>query len=220
MSSERTHQTSLSTIVVFENQRSYVDALRLALDITEDLRVVAAEGEVDEGLTRIAEVDPTIVVTACQFGSGSNAFDVIENLRSPESVSRHNRNVPVVILTSYPTPGIAKAAQHWPMVSVISKHRPITDVVRGMRRAVQGEEVYLGVADDPYGLSPAEFEVLELLVRGHNAAVIADELHLSVHAIRARIRGLLTKTDSASQLESVSKAIGAGVVAPPPLIPT
>ena len=210
--------TAPHTIVVFEDQRSYVDALRLALDITEDLRVVAAESELQEGLDRIGEVDPSLVLMSCHFGSGSTAFDVIQELRSTDAAARHSRNIPVVILTSYATPGVAKAAQSWPYVSVLSKRRPITDVVRSMRRAIQGEEVYLGVADDPYGLSPAEFEVLELLVLGHNASVIADALHLSVHAIRARIRGLLTKTDSTSQLESVSKAIGAGVVAPPPVL--
>ena len=72
------------------------------------------------------------------------------------------------------------------------------------------------VAADPYSLTPAEMEVLEYLAAGLNASVISNELCLSVHAIRARIRGLLTKTESSSQLEAVAKATRAGLVVPPP----
>lgn len=47
------------------------------------------------------------------------------------------------------------------------------------------------------------------------ATEIAEQLCLSVHAIRARIRGLLQKTFSTSQLEAVTKATRAGLVVPP-----
>ena len=101
---------------------------------------------------------------------------------------------------------------------MVSKQAPITDVVRGLRSAVRGDRVFLGVNVDPFGLSRAETEVLEALVQGGTATSIAEDLHLSVHAIRARIRGVLVKTNSSSQLEAVSKTIALGVVAPPALL--
>lgn len=207
-----------ATIAVFDAQRSYVDALRLALDITEDLRVVSSDTEHEAGIERLAKLEPSLLVTSNRPFEGVTGLDLIEELRSVPRT--HGQVIPIVVLTAYPTPGLATAARMYSGVSVVSKHRPITDIVRSLRSVVRGKELFIGIQEDPYSLSRAELEVLELLVRGYSAAAIADLLHLSVHAIRARIRGVLVKTDSTSQLESVAKAIGAGVVAPPPLSPS
>jgi len=202
--------------MIFDTQRSYVDALRLALDMTADLQVVAAEQDLEVGVERIPELEPSVIVIGGRPCSKVECTDAVGVLRASIDVrTRAGNPLPIAVLTSFPTPGLARVAQEYVGVSVISKQSPITDIVRSLRAVVRGEELYLGIHDDPFGLSRAEIEVLELLAKGCTATVIAEELHLSVHAIRARIRGVLTKTSSGSQLESVSKAIGAGVVAPP-----
>ena len=205
---------SAANIVMFESQRSYSDALRLALDITEDLRIAWCDQELLTGLKRVEEQDPTLVVTGHRPCLGYTGLDVVSRIRKQElDGPRNAAPVPIVLLTSYPTPGAAMAMKQYPRVSVVSKQCPVTDIVRILRSVVSGEDHFVGVHTDPFGLSPAEFEVLERLVHGYTAGEIADELHLSVHAIRARIRGVLTKTNSTSQLESVSRTIASGVVA-------
>lgn len=211
-----TRQSQASRIMLFEHQRSYSDALRLALDITEDLRVVVSDLEPEFAWKRIGELGIDLVVTSNQPLPGWPALEIASSLRGrPDGSMKKAPSVPVVILTAYPTPCLVDAAKGFPNVSVVSKQRPITDVVRAMRSAVRGDRVFLGVNSDPFGLSRAETEVLESLVQGGTATSIAEDLHLSVHAIRARIRGVLVKTGSTSQLEAVSKAIAFGVVAPP-----
>ena len=207
-----------ATIVVVERQRSYVDALRLALGITEDLRVVASEFDPTDALRRVTESKPSVVISGYQLTTDTNGLDLARSLREHEA-SQNLEMTPFLLLTAYPTPGIAQAARGLSSVSVMSKNLAITEVVSGLRSVVDGATLYAGVAEDPFGLSKAEYEVLELLATGLNATSIARDLHLSVHAIRARIRGLLTKTDSTSQLEAVVKALGTGVVAPPTLRP-
>ena len=123
---------------------------------------------------------------------------------------------PIAILTAFAAPAIIMRARELPNVVVLSKRSAITEIVSGLRRAVDGGPPMGVIADDPFSLSPAEMEVLEYLAAGLNASTIASELCLSVHAIRARIRGLLTKTESSSQLEAVAKATRAGLVVPPP----
>ncbi len=205
-----------ASIVMFESQRSYVDALRLALDITEDLRISWCEQDLEAGLKRVEEQPPEVVVAGHRPCAGYADLDIIDRIREEEAERRRQSSpVPIVLLTAYPTPGLALAVKKQARVSVVSKECPVTDIVRILRSVVSGDDHFVGVNADPFGLSPAEFEVLERLVQGYTAGAIADELHLSVHAIRARIRGLLTKTKATSQLESVSRSIAAGVVAPP-----
>ena len=211
--------TAVARIMVLEAQRSYVDALRLVLDITEDLHVVSVETEFSSIRERVKDLRLGLVITSNRPDVGLTGLDVVEALRDRgDGVARQDPAVPVVVLSSFPTPVLAQTARTFSNVSVVAKERPITDVVRSLRSAFRGQPVFVGIHDDPFHFTSAEVEVLEALVMGHTASSIADELHLSVHAIRARIRGVLTKTSSTSQLEAVSKAIRAGVIAPPPVV--
>lgn len=210
---------TVAKLMVFEGQRSYVDALRLALDITEDLRVVASDVHVTEACRRATELGVDVVVCSNSPSPGYTGLKLVQLLLEESSrlggTPRREPPIPTVILTEYPTAGLADAARAYSNVSIVSKRSPITDVVRSLRSVVRGQRVFHGVNEDPFGLSKAEIEVLEALVQGGTASSIAADLHLSVHAIRARIRGVLTKSNSTSQLEAVSKGISSGVVAPP-----
>ena len=211
---EMTSQSTITKIVVIDSERSYVDALGLALELTSDLRIVAQNGEVQKGLADVRRMDADLLIAATLPKSTPDGLSLVDFLCQDSS---RVPAIPVVFLTAYPNPALAAAAKLYRNVSVVSKQLPVTEVVRNIRTAIGGEEVFAGVHSDPYGLSPAEFEVLEFLVIGKNAASIAQDMHLSIHAIRARIRSLLAKTSSRSQLEAVAKAISHGIVAPPHL---
>ena len=211
---EMTSQSTITKIVVIDSERSYVDALGLALELTSDLRIVAQNGEVQKGLADVRRMDADLLIAATLPKSTPDGLSLVDFLCQDSS---RVPAIPVVFLTAYPNSALAAAAKLYRNVSVVSKQLPVTEVVRNIRTAIGGEEVFAGVHSDPYGLSPAEFEVLEFLVIGKNAASIAQDMHLSIHAIRARIRSLLAKTSSRSQLEAVAKAISHGIVAPPHL---
>jgi DNA-binding NarL/FixJ family response regulator len=83
------------------------------------------------------------------------------------------------------------------------------------RSAIAGDVTFDENPPDDGGLTVAELEVLELLGQGRQAAQIADELYLSLHAIRARIKTMLRKLDVSSQLEAVAKATRMGLIVPP-----
>ena len=213
---------SAAKLMVLDGQRSYLDALRLALDMTEDLRVVASDVHVTEACRRAVDLGVSVVVASNSPSPGWTGLGLVNQFLKESTqmtgTPRREPIIPIVILTEYPTAGLAEAARVYGNVSVVSKRSPITDVVRSLRSVVRGQRVFLGINEDPFGLTKAEIEVLEALVHGGTATSIAADLHLSVHAIRARIRGVLTKSNSTSQLEAVSKGISNGVVAPPPIV--
>ena len=74
-------------------------------------------------------------------------------------------------------------------VVVLSKNSPIVELVGAFRTILTGGEVESAEVDDPFGLTPAEVEVLELLSLGLNATEIAAQLFLSIHATRVRPPG-------------------------------
>jgi DNA-binding NarL/FixJ family response regulator len=206
----------LSRLVLIDEQRSFTDALALSLTLTGDLRVVAAEQNAIDGFHAIEAAQPDLIVADYRLQGAITGIDVARRVRDMEDSQLHQaRRTPVVILTATPAPSVARQANELEAVSVFSKRSQITDIVSGLRNCVRGVHAEPAVVADPYGLSPAELEVLEHLSDGLTATAIAEDLCLSVHAIRARIRGLLSKTNSTSQLEAVTKATRAGLVVPP-----
>lgn len=205
-------QTRLALV---DDQRSFAEALKLALGLTDDLRVIGLEQSAEGALSLIEASKPDLIVTSFRLTGAVTGIDLAKMVRERER-SEGSAPVPIVILTAFAAPAVISKAREVQNVAVLSKRSAITEIVSGLRRAVDGGPL-MGVAvEDPYSLSPAEMEVLEYLSAGFNASSIAAELCLSVHAIRARIRGLLTKTESSSQLEAVAKATRASLVVPPP----
>lgn len=201
-------------LIVVDDQRSFAEALKLALGLTDDLRVVGLEQGAGAGMALVESIRPDLIVTSYRLIGTVTGLDLARQVRDKER-AEDRAFTPVVVLTAFPAPAVIRRAREIPNVVVLSKRSAITEIVSGLRRAVDGGPSVGVVVDDPYALSPAEMEVLEFLSAGHNASSIAADLHLSVHAIRARIRGLLTKTNSSSQLEAVAKATRAGLVVPP-----
>lgn len=202
-------------LVIVDDQRSFAEALKLALGLTDDLRAVGLEQNAEDGYSLIENARPDLIVTSYRLTGATTGLDLAKRVREAER-SDVRPFTPIAILTAFAAPAVIRRARELPNVVVLSKRSAITEIVSGLRRAVDGGPPMGVIADDPYSLSPAEMEVLEYLAAGLNASTIANELCLSVHAIRARIRGLLTKTESSSQLEAVAKATRAGLVVPPP----
>ncbi len=202
-------------LVIVDDQRSFAEALKLALGLTDDLRAVGLEQNAEDGFALIENARPDLIVTSYRLTGAVTGLDLAKRVREAER-SDVRAFTPIAILTAFAAPAVIRRARELPNVVVLSKRSAITEIVSGLRRAVDGGPPMGVIADDPYSLSPAEMEVLEYLAAGLNASTIASELCLSVHAIRARIRGLLTKTESSSQLEAVAKATRAGLVVPPP----
>jgi len=199
---------------VIDDQRSFAEALKLVLGLTDDMRVVALDFDAEAGLEVVQTSRPDLIVTSYRLVGAQSGLDLARRVREMEQASGQAQT-PVAVLTAFPAPAVMRRAKEIANVVVLSKRSPITEIVAGLRRCLDGgPAVGIAIADQ-YNLSPAELEVLEYLAAGYNASAIAAELHLSVHAIRARIRGLLTKTESSSQLQAVAKATRAGLVVPP-----
>jgi NarL family two-component system response regulator LiaR len=65
---------------------------------------------------------------------------------------------------------------------------------------------------EQYGLSTREYEVLQLMAKGHSNQEIADELFLSLNTIKTHSSNLFSKLDVKRRTQAVSKAKSLGLL--------
>lgn len=108
---------------------------------------------------------------------------------------------------------------------LISKDRPIDDIIDAVRAAAQGRSIVnideftsllteLRQANEPTAnpLTPREMDVLRLVAQAHSTREIADELFLSVNTVRNYVSSILMKLGAHSKLEAVAFALRDGLL--------
>ena len=77
---------------------------------------------------------------------------------------------------------------------------------------LENEEETKEVDCEPTDLSPREYEVLQLITKGHKTVQIADELNVSVHTINSHRKNILKKLNLKSPTELIVYALETGLV--------
>lgn len=85
----------------------------------------------------------------------------------------------------------------------------LTTSRRGRRRSA-GDGA-LGAEAQHAGLTPREFEVIQLVALGLSGREIAQELHLAHDTVRTHVRNAMTKLGARSRAQLVAKTLGDGI---------
>ncbi|PWJ49016.1 two component transcriptional regulator, LuxR family [Quadrisphaera granulorum] len=135
--------------------------------------------------------------------------------------------VPVLVLTAEEDPARWGRCLRAGARGVVSKQRPLPDVVSAVERAAAGADLHTpaqraallhaaAAADRalaPFrSLTPREQAVLDALVDGVPAADIARDACVSEATVRTQIRAVLTKLGVRSQLAAAAAARRAGFI--------
>ncbi|MBC3763135.1 LuxR C-terminal-related transcriptional regulator [Quadrisphaera oryzae] len=173
-------------------------------------------------VAELSQDPPSVVVVDLHLGAGDpTGGDRLVGELAPVA--------PVLVLTAEEDParwGRCLRSGAW---AVVSKQRPLADVVAAVEAVAAGEEVLrarertaLLLAADraereeaerlaPFrSLTPREQAVLDALVDGVAAADIADGASVSEATVRTQIRAVLTKLGVRSQLAAAAAARRAG----------
>ncbi|MBL7825582.1 MAG: response regulator transcription factor [Saprospiraceae bacterium] len=62
------------------------------------------------------------------------------------------------------------------------------------------------------GITPREFEVLQLIAQGHSNQEIADQLYVSLNTIKTHISNLFSKLDADRRTQAIKKAKTLGLI--------
>ena len=200
-------------IVMVDEHRSFAETLQIALSRSSNLRIVGIEDTATSGMRRIRRLRPDLVIASQRLNGSTSGLELVEELRNFERLDGRPAT-PFVLLSSFVTPTLIRKADAIPKTMVLSKRSGLNELLCELQSAALRGRSAGAQLSDPFQLTPAQQEVLDYLALGLSPAEIAAEIGVSLHAIRARIRGLLVKTDSASQLEAVVRGTRAGLVCP------
>jgi CheY-like chemotaxis protein len=99
----RLKETTMSKILVIEDDADMVTAIRMPLEASGYEVVSAATGQ--EGLRKVKEVEPDLIILDVMMETTTAGFQVSLELRSPDADSEYAayRNVPILMLTAIHT---------------------------------------------------------------------------------------------------------------------
>lgn len=198
-----------TAIVMIEDQVSYGDAFGLALSLTSDLELAALAADGASGIALVLELEPGLVLCDYRLPDGETGTNVAKQLREA------GYDKPIALLTGFLAPQVRREAAEIENVHLLSKDTGAREIVAELQEIVAGRQSNTedtAVASD---LSVGELEVLELLNQGMSPAEIANELFLSLHTIRSRIKSMHRKLNVISQVEAIAVATRRGLLVPP-----
>lgn len=208
-------------VLCVEDQRSFVDAMRIALGTEDGIECLPTVGDVAAALRVLAREPADVVLMDVDLAD----IDGIEGTRRVKAL---DPTIRVVILTGRADLEVFVRAVAAGADGFLAKDSPFDAVVAAVRgsgaegmhlddgtmealRTRVGEHGTVGGrAWDPH-LTDREREVLALLGAGLDPQTIARELRIRVHTCRGYVRNVLTKLGAHSQLEAVAVARHAGL---------
>lgn len=161
---------------------------RRLLDAEPDLEVVGEAARADEANDVMLHTRPDVALVDLSL-RGSSGFEAIRGMlaRRPD--------LKILVLSMHEEAGHITQALRCGALGYLSKHCEPGDVIDGIRRVASGKRVFspeiaqiiaceAAAGDDALQqLTPREFEVLRMLVRGDSSQVIAGAMQLSPKTI-------------------------------------
>jgi DNA-binding NarL/FixJ family response regulator len=206
-------------VLVVEDHRMFAEALSAMLASQEGIEVVGRAASVADGVTAARRLRPTVVLMDYRLpdGDGSEAARAIRG---------DNPQVRVLLLTATAEEALVREALRSGCSGIVTKGRSMSDLVRAVRAAANGETVISPKAlervvnaadfDETLALlSGRQVEILRLTAEGLETAEIAARLGLSVVTVRNHLQGCIRKLGVHSKTQAVSAAIRKGIIPAP-----
>ena len=207
-------------VTIIEDQREVREGLAILINGTAGFRCAGSFRSMDEALGLIANELPDVILTDLGLPGMSGA----EGIRILKE--RHPK-VPIVALTVYDDDAEIFDALCAGASGYLLKDTQPARLLECLREVVAGgapmsPEVARRVIDlfrewrppvrATHNLTPAEIELLKLLVEGHNYKTAAAELGISINTVSFHLRNIYEKLQVHSKSEAVAKALRQRIV--------
>jgi DNA-binding NarL/FixJ family response regulator len=212
-------------VLIVDDERTFGEALELALAHEDDLRVVGVSTEGAGAVDAVREQRPDVVIMDVSMpGMGG--------IEATRRILDANPDTAVLVLSGHDDDHLLARAVQSGAVGLLRKTEAVANVAVAVRKAYQREplhpeeEVERAMrrlrhrrdADDDARrrlnrLTRRETEILELMARGNTPDEIARQLTMSPNTLRTHTQNVLTKLGVHSKMEALVLAIRHGKVA-------
>jgi DNA-binding NarL/FixJ family response regulator len=195
--------------------------LRLILDESQEVDVVAEAGNGQELLDLVAELDPDVVVVDV-------AMPKVDGLEAVRRIRERHPNVKSLIFTIHDEETYVHRAVLAGASGYLLKTASAEELIKGILTVAEGKaalhpsitrhllEGFAGMTE-PKGrgaeaLSQREHDVLQLLAFGKTNKEIARELGIGAQTVKTHISHIFTKMGAADRTDAVALALRKGLV--------
>jgi DNA-binding NarL/FixJ family response regulator len=204
-------------VLIVEDHRMFSQALRLALDETDDIAVTAAVETRAAAVEAARETQPHVVLMDYRLPDG----DGVAAARQIKDVLPSAR---IVMLTATSDDMVLRQAIEAGCSGYLTKDHTVDELILAVRAAHNGEALIspamLSKLIDRLGdrtrtgsdLTRREKEVLRLLARGLSNQAIAKELEIRLATVRNHVQSVIEKLRAHSKLEAVAIATRLGML--------
>jgi DNA-binding NarL/FixJ family response regulator len=205
-----------SAVWIVEDSALYRETVGELLDRSERLRCTRrfADGEGALAMLQDGAELPRIIL----MDLGLPSMSGVECIRQ---IRLHSPSVPIVVLTVHQSNDHIFEAICAGASGYLLKSSTGVEILRALENVLDGgaainSQIARRVLDmftrmatphNDYGLSPREYQILQLLVDGRTKQQIADQLILSPHTIDGHVRNIYTKLHVNNRSGAVAKAL-------------
>ncbi len=219
----RTGTRTISVLVV-DDERTFGEALQLALRHERDLVVVAVATDGEAALRAVAEHRPDVVLMDVAM-PGMSGIETTRRIKELDPEAR------VLVLSGHDDPLLLARAVQAGAIGLLRKTEAVASVAEAVRRAYRGEAIHdedevdqalrrlrhrrsadADAAARLQRLTPRERQVLERMATGASSEEIARSLGMSPHTLRTHTQNILLKLGVHSKMEALVLAIRHGLV--------
>jgi len=223
MSANGRHPDPIKVLIV-DDERTFGEALELALVREKDLEVIEVATDGDEAIRAAAEHQPDVVLMDV-------AMPGMSGIEATRRIKEEDPEAQVLILSGRDDPILLARAVQAGAVGLLRKTEAVVDVASSVRRAYRGEPIHdedevevamrrLRHRRDRDGdarqrlerLTPRETQILQEMAAGSSPERIAETLGMSPHTLRTHTQNILTKLNVHSKMEALVLAIRHGKV--------
>jgi DNA-binding NarL/FixJ family response regulator len=203
-------------IVIADDHRLMLSALRLAFELDESFEVVGEASDGSEVLPLVASVQPDLVIVDIKMPR-------MDGITCIERIRQRYPDVRTIVLSAAEDPELVHAAFRHGASAYILKRIDPQDLAASIRQVLDGTvyQPIVGAAPDENlvardsGLSERELEVLRLVADGKANKQIAAELFLAVQTVKFHLTSLYRKLDARTRTEAVREAYRRGLLEAP-----
>jgi DNA-binding NarL/FixJ family response regulator len=208
------------TVMIADDHRSFGEALEIALDREDDLRVIEVVTDGQQAIESAAKEHPDIVLMDLQMPG-------VDGIEATRRIHDETAGTAVIVLSGQENDEIALArAIQAGARGYLKKTEAVSGLADAIRQAFRGEPLHASseveeslrrlrrrraqdgnLAQRIERLTPRELEILQRMADGDTPETIATELGMSRHTLRTHTQNVLTKLGVHSKLDAILAAI-------------
>lgn len=211
-------------VLIVDDERTFGEALQLALRHERDLAVVDVATDGEGAIEAVRRHRPDVVLMDVAM-PGMSGIEATRRIKELDPDAR------VLILSGHEDPLLLARAVQAGAVGLLRKTEAVAAVAEAVRRAYRGEPIHdedevetalrrlrhrrsadADAAARLQRLTPRERQVLERMATGASSEEIARALGMSPHTLRTHIQNILLKLGVHSKMEALVLAIRHGLV--------